>query len=115
PSPPSASTRCSLQTSSSPGRAVGISEEHGRGGRPELVLASASPQRKAMLERLGVAFTIRPSAVEELDRGDPQEIAAENALRKARAACRPGANETVLGCDTVVALGGIPYGKPHEE
>ncbi len=68
-----------------------------------------------MLERLGVAFTVRPSEVQELDRGDPEEIAQENALRKARAASRTGANETVLGCDTLVALGGVIYGKPPEE
>jgi septum formation protein len=94
---------------------VGLALEHGPEGRPGLVLASGSPQRRAMLERLGVAFTARPSEVQELDRGDPQQIAQENALRKARAACRPGANETVLGCDTLVALGGVIYGKPGDE
>jgi septum formation protein len=80
-----------------------------------LVLASGSPQRRAILERLGVAFTVRPSNVEELDRGDPAEVALENALRKARAARVPGAGEVVLGCDTLVARGGAIYGKPADE
>ena len=80
-----------------------------------LVLASSSPQRRAMLERLGVAFLQRPSGVAELELGDPGAIALENALRKARAAVAPGANEAVLGCDTLVALRGVVYGKPADE
>jgi septum formation protein len=91
-----------------------------------LVLASASPQRRALLERLGVEFGVRPQHVEELEAGDPCEVVRENALRKARAA-RAGAAgaagmtgtteppETVLGCDTVVALHGVIYGKPSDE
>jgi septum formation protein len=67
------------------------------------------------LERLGVAFTVRPSDVDELDRGDPGEVALENALRKARAVSRPDAGEIVLGCDTLVALNGTIYGKPADE
>jgi septum formation protein len=69
-----------------------------------------------------VAFTLRPTDVEELDRGDPGEVALENALRKARAAQRlaaeadpSGAAELVLGCDTLVALDGTIYGKPRDE
>jgi septum formation protein len=62
-----------------------------------------------------VAFTVRPAAVDELDRGDPGEVALENALRKARAVWRPDAREIVLGCDTLVALDGAIYGKPADE
>jgi septum formation protein len=84
-------------------------------GSLPLVLASRSPQRRAILERLGVAFTVRPADVDELDRGDPGEVALENALRKARAVSRPDAGEVVLGCDTLVALDGAIYGKPADE
>jgi septum formation protein len=80
-----------------------------------LVLASGSPQRRAILERLGVAFTVRAGEVEELSEGDPVEVARENALRKARAALRPRAAEAVLGCDTLVTLDGVIYGKPPDE
>jgi septum formation protein len=80
-----------------------------------LVLASSSPQRRAMLERLGVNFLVRATGMAELDRGEAGAVALENALGKARAAVRPGANEAVLGCDTVVALGGVIYGKPGDE
>ena len=41
-------------------------------------------------------------------------MALENALRKARAALRPGAREAVLGCDTIVTLDGVIYGKPPD-
>ncbi len=41
-------------------------------------------------------------------------MAVENALRKARAARLPGAAEAVLGCDTIVVLDGLIYGKPPD-
>jgi septum formation protein len=41
-------------------------------------------------------------------------VAVENALRKARAVCRPGVAEAVLGCDTIVVLDGVIYGKPAD-
>lgn len=83
--------------------------------RPPLVLASASPQRRAILERLGISFTVRPTHVAELERGEPEQVAIENALRKARAASAGMARETVLGVDTLVALDGRIYGKPTDE
>lgn len=92
-------------------------EELEAAGAP-LVLASGSPQRRAILARLGVAFTVRPpSGVEELTDGEPAALARENALRKARAARAhdASANEVVIACDTVVALDGVVYGKPTDE
>ncbi len=77
------------------------------------MLASRSPQRRALLERLDVPFTIRAPDASELEQGgDPERVAVENALRKARAARRAGAQEAVLGCDTIVVLDGVIYGKP---
>ena len=55
-----------------------------------LVLASASPQRRAILERLGVSFTVRATDVEEIEQGEPEQVAVENALLKARAAHTAG-------------------------
>jgi septum formation protein len=80
-----------------------------------LVLASASPQRRAILERLGLSFTVRPVQIAEIEQGEPAEVAVENALRKARAARVAGEPETVLGVDTLVALGQRIYGKPPDE
>jgi septum formation protein len=79
-----------------------------------LVLASRSPQRRAILEQLGVEFSVQVPDVEELEAGPPHEVALENAYRKA-AAIAVGASEgAVLGVDTVVALGARLYGKPAD-
>jgi septum formation protein len=76
-----------------------------------LVLASRSPQRRAILEQLGVSFVERPVDVVEEDAGAPAAVAEENALRKALAAgAREG--EIVLGVDTLVATGVEIWGKP---
>jgi septum formation protein len=87
--------------------------------RARLVLASASPQRRAILQSLGLDFTVRATHVDELQRGDPAQVALHNALQKARAASAQAdaaaAGEVVLGCDTVVWLGGKIYGKPGGE
>src|ERR1700691_3791557 len=80
-----------------------------------LVLASASPQRRAILERLGVTFAVRATDVEEIEQGQPEQVAVENALLKARAAHAAGSDEVVLGVDTLVALDTRIYGKPADE
>jgi septum formation protein len=74
------------------------------------VLASRSPQRRALLEAIGVGFTVRPSAFAEIEQGEPEAVAVANALGKARAVPR-AAGEVVLGVDTIVALDGRLYGK----
>ena len=80
-----------------------------------LVLASASPQRRAILTQLGVAFEVRPAGVEELTRGDPAAVALENARRKADHVAGDLAPGTrVLGVDTVVSLDGEVFGKPAD-
>jgi septum formation protein len=74
------------------------------------VLASGSPQRRAILEQLGIAFKVQATGVEELAAGEPRTVVAENARRKARAASGP----RVLGVDTAVVLGGRIFGKPAD-
>jgi septum formation protein len=81
--------------------------------RVALVLASRSPQRRAILEQLGVEFSIRVPEVEELEAGPPHEVALENAYRKAAAVAASG-DRLVLGVDTVVSLGARLYGKPAD-
>ncbi len=79
------------------------------------MLASGSPQRRAILERVGLRFTVREPNVTELDSGEPARVTLENAGRKARAVRAPGAAEMIIGCDTVVAVEGAIYGKPVDE
>jgi septum formation protein len=89
----------------------------------ELVLASRSPQRRAILEQLGIEFRVVPAEVEEETAGDPRRLVVENALRKARAVARAegrsaGADaprERILGVDTEVFLDGQVFGKPADE
>jgi septum formation protein len=76
-----------------------------------LTLASASPQRRAILEQLGIEFDVRPSDVEELTEGDPRDVVLQNALRKARAVD----GDLVLACDTEVNVDGVVFGKPASE
>ena len=82
---------------------------------PSVVLASRSPQRREILGRLGLDFSVRVSEAPELEVGEPAAVALENALRKARAVARPGEDELVIGCDTIVVADGRIFGKPADE
>ena len=79
-----------------------------------LILASRSPQRRAILEQLGVAFSVVVPEVQELTAGPPHEIAIENAYRKAAAVAESHGDAVVLGVDTIVTLGSRVYGKPAD-
>jgi septum formation protein len=81
-----------------------------------LVLASRSPQRRAILEQLGLAFRIvEPDYVEEpLDVG-PASLVEAHSLGKARSV-EPGPSDgPVLGVDTAVVVDGVVHGKPVDE
>jgi septum formation protein len=80
-----------------------------------LILASRSPQRRAILERLGIPFEARPAHVEEIGEGELVGVALENARRKARAVVPGAGGRPVLGVDTLVALDGRIYGQPASE
>jgi septum formation protein len=77
-----------------------------------LILASRSPQRRAILEQLGVSFSIQIPDVEELEDGPPEHVAIENARRKACAVAAQETDALVLGADTIVCQAGRIYGKP---
>ena len=81
---------------------------------PRLVLASASPRRSELLAGLGLAFTVRPAAVDETPRPgeDPAALVERLAREKAAMVARPG--ELVLAADTEVAVDGRPLGKPAD-
>jgi septum formation protein len=77
-----------------------------------LILASASPQRRAILAQAGILFDVRPADVEEETVGDPDAVAEGNARLKAAAL---GAAGLVLGADTLVTVDGAILGKPADE
>jgi septum formation protein len=92
---------------------VGVRRARGEAVLPRvLILASASPQRRAILEQAGIAFEVRPSDVDELAEGEPRAVATENARRKALAIAGPGG--LILGADTLVTLDGAILGKPRD-
>jgi septum formation protein len=78
-----------------------------------VVLASSSPQRREILQKLGIEFEVLVPGVEELSGGDPEVEVVENARMKARAV-GAGAGALVIGCDTDVALDGKALGKPAD-
>lgn len=84
-----------------------------------VVLASKSPRRKELLAMAGIPFTaLSTGAQESVAPGTPpQRAVVELAERKARAAAlqKEAAGKTVVGADTVVALGGKIFGKPRNE
>jgi septum formation protein len=83
---------------------------------PRVVLASRSPQRRALLEALGLDFEVADPAVEELTHGDPRELVLENARWKASAVAAAARPETlVLAGDTEVVLDGEVLGQPADE
>ena len=88
--------------------------------RPLLILASASPRRRALLAEHGCAFEVRvPHGVEEIAPAhlSPGETVLANARAKARAAFAEIAqreNAVVLGVDTEVFFGGSVLGKPAD-
>jgi septum formation protein len=73
---------------------------------PPLVLASTSPQRRAILEQLGLPFEVVAPRYEEVG-DDP----VEHAVGKARSV-DAGDERPVLGVDTIVSCGGRVLGKP---
>ena len=81
---------------------------------PPLLLASTSPQRRAILEQLGIPFDVVPPRYEESDTlaGGPVALVREHAQGKARSVAAEAGERPVLGVDTAVVLEGEIFGKP---
>ena len=83
-----------------------------------LILASASPRRKRLLQQIGLPFRSLPSNIDEENvEGEPSAIARILAEKKARAAYSRSNKNWILGADTIVVLGEAILGKPlsHED
>ena len=80
-----------------------------------LVLASASPQRRALLEDEGLDFAVEVSGIEEIAHGpDAGALALANACFKAQEVAERLPGTVVLGVDTVVELDAFVYGQPED-
>lgn len=83
---------------------------------PELILASTSPYRRALLERLGVPFTVlSPQTPEDILPGElPPDRALRLAIAKAQAVASRRPDAIVIGSDQVAAAGSTILDKPGD-
>jgi nucleoside triphosphate pyrophosphatase len=82
---------------------------------PPLLLASRSPQRRAILEQLGIPFeVVIPEYEEDASGADPAMEVERRAQGKARSVAAVADGRPVLGVDTEVVLDGRVYGKPAD-
>jgi nucleoside triphosphate pyrophosphatase len=80
---------------------------------PPLLLASVSPQRRAILEQLRIPFDhVRPRYVEEEGPDDPVALVRAHARGKARSVVDVAGARPVLAVDTAVVVDGRAFGKP---
>lgn len=87
-----------------------------------LVLASASPARRRLLEQAGIPHRVQVSGVDEEAWRDPDPLQLVQALAQAKAEAvgrelvLPAAGRLggVLGCDSLFMLAGAVYGKPRD-
>jgi septum formation protein len=83
---------------------------------PPLLLASRSPQRRAILAQLSIPFdVVEPRYREEIqEQGDAVALVRRHAREKAASVAAEGGDRPVLGVDTEVALDGRIFGKPAD-
>jgi len=94
---------------------LGRAKEGGVTVRP-LLLASTSPQRRAILEQLGIPFDAVAPEYTEHDPPDAnaERLVCEHARGKARSVAAKADGRPVLGVDTTVVLDGRIYAKPAD-
>ena len=87
--------------------------------QPIFVLASASPTRKNILENAGIKPIVRVSYFDEeaIQVSDPTSLVLTLAQCKAKAIAHEfaGQNALIMGCDSIMYLNGMIYGKPDNK
>ncbi len=84
----------------------------------QVILASQSPRRKELLGAMGIPFQVVVSDVDEQYPASmhPHEAVGHLSLRKAEAVrSLVGEDCVIIASDTMVELGGVPFGKPQDE
>lgn len=82
----------------------------------QIVLASASPRRRHMLNALGMAYVVAPADVDErsITYSSARELALKAAYAKACAVEPANPDSIIVAADTIVVLDEIVYGKPDD-
>ena len=82
-----------------------------------IILASASPRRKELLERIGLKFEVEPSNYEEGISSElgPHELAKSLSLEKAKLVAQNHKNTLVIAADTFIVFESRILGKPRTE
>jgi septum formation protein len=83
----------------------------------KIILASSSPRRKELLEKVGLKFEIEPSDLEEIvpTGVDPHELVLKMSLKKAETVAAKHRNAIIIAADTIGVIDGQIIGKPHTE
>ena len=83
----------------------------------EIILASASPRRKELLEKLDLEFSVCPADIDEslLPDEDAGMYPLRTAVQKAVAVAKTAENAIIIAADTVVVLDDRILGKPKDE
>ena len=83
----------------------------------EIILASASPRRKEILQNTKLKFDIEKSDIEEvvLENESPEDMVVRLAYEKAFDVAKRNTDRLVIGADTIVALDDEVLGKPKDQ
>jgi septum formation protein len=83
----------------------------------KIILASASPRRKELLEKIGLKFEVDPGNYEEAidSRLEPHEIVRQLSIKKAESVAARHQDAIIITADTIGVIGNKILGKPHTE
>jgi len=86
-------------------------------GMKKIILASASPRRKELLEKIGLKFEVEPGDGEEMPDSsiEPHKLALKISLKKAESVAAKHKNAIIIAADTFGVFNGKILGKPHTE
>jgi len=79
----------------------------------KIILASASPRRRQILEQAGLVFEVMESNIDENIKGTAKEQVETLAIRKAEAIAKREPAAVIIAADTLVTIDGKVLGKPN--